>query len=202
MNSFAKITANITAAGALFISAFFPAACNTIQPVAQATTGGCIIEQLKLNKSINVSLGGMMTFNENGQNVTAFKEFGVQNVPLMWMDTTFMGNTTSNPAPEKQVIDHVHGVATHDGKYLEHVSFWQEIKQVGQPDIIFDITVYAVPIDGTGGANCIAAKTFQRNGDVKKYVLDLTYIQEGVDYVCTDWTNTAQPPTLNIQFGQ
>ena len=142
-----------------------------------------------------------MTFDAHGQNTTSYNAFTVHDVPLTWVDTTFLGNTTSNPAPGIEVVDHVHGVATVDGRYLEHVSFWQEIKQQGQSDIIFDITVYAIPMDRSTG-NCSVARAFVQTGDVKKYLLDLTYICDGVNYVGTDWTNQQQPPVLDIQFGQ
>ena len=196
---FTKIAANLTAT-AVLVTALFPTACNTIQPPARFSSSG-ILDQVLQNNSINVSLAGLMTFNDHGQNVTSFKEFGVQNVPLTWSDTTFKGNTTSYPAPRMQVIDHVHGVVTEDGRFLEHVSFWREIKEEGRPDIIFDITVYAIPMDGSGCGNCTPARIFERTGDAKKYVLDMTFIQEGVEYVCTDWGNKDKPPVLKIQFG-
>ena len=112
-----------------------------------------------------------------------------------------MGNTTSSPSPDTLIVDNIHGVATQDGKFLEHIAFWQEIKQEGQPDVVFDITVYAIPMDGTVG-NSTAGQCFVKTGDVKKYVLGVTYIQDDVQYICTDLTNTNQPPVLNVQFGR
>lgn len=190
---------SIAAATIVLAAALFPAGCNTVKPVAQANTTS-ILDQVRQNNSISVSLCGLMTITDHGQNITTFKEFAVQNVPLTWVDTTFLGNTTSYPAPHKQIIDHVHGIATSDGRFLEHVSFWQEIKEDGMPDIIFDITVYAIPMDGTG--NSTLATTFVQTGDVRKYVLGIDYIQDGVQYCGTDWRNAEQPPVLSIQFAK
>lgn len=192
-----KIARRITAL--LILLALVPAACNSIEPAARANSPA-ILDQLSKNKSVTVSLSGLTTFNNHGQNVTSFQEFGVKDVPLMWMDSTFMGNVTIS-APGKQVVDHVHGVATHDGRFLEHLSYWREIKEDGKPDVIIDITVYAIPMDGSVG-NSTLAECFVKTGDVKKYVLDFTYIEDGVTYVCTDWTNVQQPPVLNIQFSK
>lgn len=194
-----KTVTNIAAAAAVLVAAFFPAACNPVPPMARADSSG-ILDLVLQNKSINVSVSGMMTFNDHGQNITSFKEFGVQNVPITWMDTTFMGNTTSYPTPHKQIIDHVHGIATANGKFLEHVSFWREIKEDGKPDIVFDITVYAIPMDGSGNSTLTTA--FTQTGDIKKYVLGINYIQDGVQYCGIDWGNTEQPPVLNIQFAR
>ena len=171
-----------------------------------------IMDQLIQNNSINVSLSGLVTLNDHGQNITTFQEFAVRNVPLTWMDTTFMGNITSYTTANTQTIDYVHGIATADGRFLEHIAFWQELKQEGKPDVVFDITVYAIPMDGTG--NSTLATAFTRTGDIKKFVLGLDwgqmdstgnitlYIQDGVQYCGIDWGNTAQPPVLNIQFGK
>ena len=206
-----KTTVKMAAAAALLVAACFPAACNPTPPMASADSPG-ILDQLIQNNSINVSLSGLVTLNDHGQNITTFQEFGVQNVPLTWMDTTFMGNSTSNPTPDTQIIDHVHGIATADGRFLEHVSFWQELKEAGKPDVVFDITVGTIPMDGTG--NSTLATTFARTGDIKKYVMGLDwgrvdsqgkvtgYTQDGVQYCGMDWGNTAQPPVLNIQFSK
>ncbi len=198
-SKFAALIQSIAAAAVLLVTAFFPAACNSVPPMTMADSPG-ILDLVIQNNSINVSVCGLMTFNDHGQNITAFREFGVKNVPLTWMDTTFMGNTTSYPAPHKQIIDHVHGIATANGRFLEHVSFWQEIKEDGVPDIVFDITVYAIPMDGTG--NSTLATSFTQTGDIKKHVLGIDYIQDGVQYCGTDWGNTNQPPVLNIQFAR
>lgn len=192
-----KIAVRLVAAAIVFW-AFFPSACNSIEPVVRATAPG-ILDQLIQNKSVSVSLSGLTTFNEHGQDVTSYQEFGVQNVPLTWRDTTFMGNVTSTPSTGEQIVDHVHGVATGDGVYLQHLSYWREIRKEGRPDVIIDITVYAIPMDGTAG-NSTPAQCFVQTGDVKKYVLDFTYIEEGVKYLSTDWANPEQPPVLNIQF--
>jgi hypothetical protein len=209
---FAALMQSIAATTALLVTAFFPAACNPAPSMTMDDSPG-ILGQLIQNQSINVTLSGLVTLNDHGQNITSFKEFGVKNVPLSWMDTTFMGNTTSNLTPHKQIIDHVHGIATADGRFLEHVSFWQEIKEDGKPDIVFDITVGPIPMDGTG--NSTLAKAFTRTGDIKKYVLGnldwglldsagsvTSYVQDGVQFGGIDWGNAAQPPVLNIQFSK
>ncbi len=187
------------AAVVFLVAALFPAACNPPPPVARADSTG-ILDQVIQNRSLSVSLCGLMMFNDHGQNITSFKEFGVKNVPLTWMDTTFMGNTTTNLTPHKQIVDHVHGIATANGRFLQHVSFWQEIKEDGLPDVIFDITVYAIPMDGSG--NSTLATAFAQTGDIKKYVLGIDYIQDGVQYCGIDWGNTEQPPELNVQFAR
>ncbi|MDO8716554.1 MAG: hypothetical protein Q7J73_07090 [Dehalococcoidales bacterium] len=199
---FPGILSNIAMAAILLFVAFSPFACSNssinAKPAAKSSE---LLDSIRQNDRISVSLNALMTFNDHGKNVTATREFSVKDVPLLWGDTslnntTFSGNIYN---ADRHIIDSVHGVVTEDGKWLEHVTFWREIKE-GATDSTFEITLYAVPLIDITGGNVTRVGICEKTGDVRKHVLKIDYLPEGIVYVPTNWENGAQPPVMKVRF--
>ena len=191
---------NIVMAAMLLFVAFSPLACSSsiAKPAAKSSE---LLDLIRQNKSINVSLSAMMTFNDHGKNVTAPREFAVQGVPITWGDTSLNDTTFSGKIydADRHIIDSVHGIVTADGKWLEHVTFWREVTE-GTADGTFDITLGPVPIVDITGGNVTRVGICEETGDVRKHVMQIGFLPEGVSYVSTDWGNGVQPPVLKVRF--
>jgi len=197
---FPGILSNIAMAAMLLLAAFSPLACSsgTAKPAAKSSE---LLDSIRQNKSINVSLSAMMTFNEHGKNVTASREFSMKGVPIIWGDTSLNDTTFSGKMydADRHIIDSVHGIVTSDGKWLEHVTFWREITE-GATDGTFDITLGPISIVDITGGNVTRVGICEETGDVRKHVMQIDYLPEGVRYVSTDWENVVQPPVLKVRF--
>lgn len=186
-------------AAMLLLAASSPLACSsTVKPAAKSSE---FLELIRQNNRISVSLSAMLTFNDHGNNVTAPREFSVKDVPLTWGDTslnntTFSGNIYN---ADRHIIDSVHGVVTDDGKWLQHVTFWREIKE-GATESTFEVTFYAVPIVDITGGNVTQVGICEKTGDVRKHVLKIDYLPEGIVYVPTNWENGVPPPVMKVRF--
>ncbi len=198
-----EMLSNIVMAATLFFVAFVtfsPLACSSSN-AKPATKSSEFLELIRQNNRVSVSLSAMMTFNDHGKNVTAPREFSVKDVPITWGvtlqdDTTFSGNISN---ADRHIIDSVHGVVTADGKWLEHVTFWREITE-GATDSTFEITLFAVPIVDMADGNMTRVGICEKTGDVRKHVLKIDYLPEGISYVSTDWQSGQQPPVLKVRF--
>ena len=196
------ILSNIAMATVLLFVAFSPLACSNssinAKPAAKSSE---FLDSIRQNNSISVSLSALMTFNEYGKNVTAPREFSMKDVPIIWGDTSLNDTTFSGKIydADRHIIDSVHGIVTADGRWLEHVTFWREITE-GATDGTFDITLGPIPIVDITGGNVTQVGICEKTGDVRKHVLQIGYLPEGVSYVSTDWQNGQQPPVLKVRF--
>ena len=190
---------NIAMAAVLLFVTLSPLACSSSP--AKPAKASEFLDSIRQNTRISVSLSAMMTFNEHGKNVTALREFSVRNVPLTWGDTSLNNTTFSGTMynADRHVTDSVHGVVTEDGKWLEHVTFWREVKE-GATDGTFEITFYAVPMVDITGGNLTRVGICEKTGDVRKHVLKIDYLPEGIVYVPTNWENGVQPPVMKVRF--
>ena len=197
---FPGMLSNIVMAAILLFVAFSPLACSSSQakPLAKSSE---ILDLIRQNRSISVSLSAVMTFDEHGNNVTSPREFAVQDIPITWGDTSLNDTTFSGKIyyADRHIIDSVHGIVTSDGKWLEHVTFWREITE-GATDSTFEITLGPVPIVDIVGGNVTGVGICEKTGDVRKHVLQIGYLPEGVSYVSTDWQNGEQPPVMKVRF--
>lgn len=197
---FPEMLSNIVMAAILLFVAFSPLACSssTAKPAAKSSE---ILDLIRQNKSINVSLSAMMTFNDHGKNVTAPREFSVKDVPITWGDTSLNDTTFSGKIydADRHIIDSVHGIVTSDGKWLEHVTFWREITE-GAAEGTFEITLGPVPIVDIVDGNVTRVGICEKTGDVRKNVMQIDYLPEGISYVSTDWQSGVQPPVMKVRF--
>ena len=197
---FPGILSNIVMAAILLFVAFSPLACSSSTAIPAAKSSE-FLDSIRQNNRISVSLNALMTFNEHGKNVTAPREFSVKDVPITWGDTSLNDTTFSGKLynADRHIIDSVHGVVTADGKWLQHVSIWREITE-GATAGTFDITLGPVPIVDMADGNVTRVGICEKTGDVRKHVMQIAYLPEGVSYVSTDWQSGVQPPVMKVRF--
>ncbi len=188
---------NIGMAAMLLFTTLSPLACGTAKPAAKSE----FLELLRQNNRISISLSAVMTFNDHGRNVTAPGEFSVQDVPITWEATSRDGTTFSGNIsyPDRHITDSVHGVVTADGKWLEHIAFWRDIK-AGATESTFQIELGPVPVVDIAAGNVTRVGICEKTGDVRKYVQEITYLPGGITWVPTDLQSGAQPPVMKVRF--
>ena len=191
-----SVISRLAAVVMMLLAGILPFACNSVKPLPSSTVD--VLELVRQNRYVSVSLSAIMTYNDHGNNITSPRDLGVY-VPIVWNGTTFSGNNSGPTPADGDVIDFVHGMVTQDGAWVEHISFWR-IVSGNETNVPFDITFYALPIVEMSGVNVTRVGTFERTGDIKKHVLLIDCVQDGVTYVCTDWQNTEQPPVIKVRF--
>jgi hypothetical protein len=181
-----------------------------VQPFSSSNRN--LLAVIQTNRSLSASLSAVMTFGNTGTQFSFPSSFGVDLIPISWMDLIFNGKL-SEAGPGEDVTYEVHGSVSRDGNWLESAYFSAQIIRVGSKNgNFFRVTLRNAPIVKLAGGIAPEPGKFELTGtEVQKYVAKIEYLDGPLvngqvstltDYISTDWKNNGpgQAPALKVQF--
>ncbi len=200
----------IAVATMLFLTSVALAACSKAStPVSQSQYNLVAVQQ---NKYLTARLYGLMTFDFAGTIVTFPTELTIASVPISWMGQVFNGQLEA-VGPGKDITDQVHGSVSADGAWLLSLSYSRQIIRPGRDGVFYRITLKNVPIGKVANGTASEDRSFQKEGDIQKYIEEIEYIDGLLDgnkivptttYISADWANSSegQQPILKLKLEQ
>jgi hypothetical protein len=177
-----------------------------------ATTPQHYLALIQQNGYMTARLYGLMSFNFNGTTVSYPTELIIVSVPIVWMGQVFSGKLEET-GPGEDVTDQVHGSVSADGAWLLTLTYSRQIIHNNGKAIEYRVAVKNVPVIDTKKGLTAPPVTFEKQGDVQKYIDVVEYndgswngttITPSIVYVSTDWKNSGKglQPILKLAFEQ
>jgi hypothetical protein len=151
--------------------------------------------------NLSAKLYGLATFEGYDQTFSYPIQFEIPPISITWMGTIFNGLLQGAGAGLDTTYQ-VHGNVSADGKWIESMSFSQEITgPSGYSGNFFRVTLQNVPLIQTLDASGNAKATSNKVGtDVQRFVTKVEYqaASTGFSYISTDLADTTYVASLDV----